>query len=139
MKKLLKSLVTIAIIGTIALCAASCSGKPYDSLEEYIQSDIIQSEVKSTNESSDDAVMEIKADGDTLIYEYTLNETVTDEEELAFYKETFESTLSQSESTFVAIADSLYDVADVKEPAVSVRYLNSDGSVIYETEFAASK
>lgn len=137
MKKLLKSLVTIAVIGTMALCVAGC--KPYKSVEDYVNSDIIQSEVESTNENSDDIKMEITAEGDALVYQYTYSETITDEEELAFYQETFESELSANESTFVDIADSLYDVADVKDPSVIVRYLNADGSVIYETEFPASK
>lgn len=137
MKKLLKSLVTIAVIGTMALCVAGC--KPYKSVEDYVNSDIIQSEVESTNENSDDIKMEITAEGDALVYQYTYSETITDEEELAFCQETFESELSANESTFVDIADSLYDVADVKDPSVIVRYLNADGSVIYETEFPASK
>lgn len=139
MKKLLKSLVTIAVIGTMAFSVAGCSGKPFDSVEDYIQSDIIQSEIESANESTDELNMEVLADGDTLIYQYTYSETITDEEELDFYRETFETTLAESESTFVAVADSLYDVVDVKEPSVKVRYLNADGSLIYETEFKASK
>lgn len=137
MKKLLKSLVTIAVIGTMAFCIAGC--KPYASLDDYIQSDIIQSEVESINEENgDEATMIIKAEGDTLVYEYTLKETI-EEEDLEYYHDTFESYLEGTESTFVDIANSLDDVTNVKEPAVAVRYLNSDGSVIYETEYAATE
>lgn len=137
MKKLFKALVSIAVVTTMAICATGCLGKT--SLEDYVNSDLIQAEVKTANESSSDIKMEIFAEGDALVYEYTYNETVADEDELELYQQAFETELAKSEAEFVDIADSLYDVTTVKEPSVIVRYLNADGSLIYEQEFEASK
>lgn len=137
MKKLFKALVSIAVVTTMAICVTGCLGKT--SLEDYVNSDLIQAEVKTANESSSDIKMEIFAEGDALVYEYTYNETVADEDELELYQQAFETELAKSEAGFVDIADSLYDVTTVKEPSVIVRYLNADGSLIYEQEFEASK
>lgn len=137
MKKLFKALVSIAVVTTMAICVTGCLGKT--SLEDYVNSDLIQAEVKTANESSSDIKMEIFAEGDALVYEYTYNETVADEDELELYQQAFETELAKSEAEFVDIADSLYDVTTVKEPSVIVRYLNADGSLIYEQEFEASK
>lgn len=105
-------------------------------LEEYISSDAVQEYIDSINESQSDTVMEIKADGDKLIYEYTFSETI-EEDGLDVAKETLESSIEQSKSVFTGLVDSMSDVIDVENPAVVVRYLNTDGSVIYEIEFTA--
>jgi len=133
MKKFAKSLLVVVALCAVAIFAAGC-GKM--SLEDYVASDAIRSYVDSTNESSESSgiKMEILADGDKLIYEYTYTDPI-DEENVDAAKEMLDSAMEQEKSTFEGVVDALSESVDVQNPSVTVRYLNADGSVITEAVF----
>ena len=105
-------------------------GGKFASMEDYVNSDIVQSQIADSIEGMG---MEIQADGNKLIYIYTY-ETQMPTDSLASI---LESALESQKSTFQSVASTLKSIVDVENPVVVVSYRNADGSEIVSQEFAA--
>lgn len=114
----------------------ACSGKKYGSMEDYVNSDEVQSQLSATlaEAEAQGMKMEVKGDGNKLIYAYTFAEGIETEGMADALKEA----LSAQASTFETIATTLKGAVDVDNPVVVVQYLASDGTEIYSQEFAAN-
>ena len=113
--------------------ASMVDGK-YTSIEAYISDPTIKSALDSAMPTDDTFTLEIKAEGESLVYEYKYTETY---EEIELMKETLESSASSMESSMVSVANTLKSIVDVENPKVVMRYLNGDGTLISEIEFGA--
>ncbi|MBQ9674070.1 MAG: DUF4854 domain-containing protein [Ruminococcus sp.] len=107
------------------------SVKKYSTIQEYIDATNIQSEIDMTNA---DTSIEVFVEGeDKLVYEYKYNEQIDlDKNDIT---KVIDATLKGVSAAFVNVAKELADNVDVKNPIVVLRYLNADGTNIYEKEF----
>ena len=112
----------------------------YASIEEYLQSNEAQQIIESTQETLGDvAVFDIKAeDSNKLIYEYAyvdvFSDTVVDSMASSL-EETFSD--SSYDDIYSSVAEYIENVVDIDYAIVVVRYLNGDGTVIFEKEYTA--
>ena len=117
--------------------ASTPSSGKYASIDEYVESDMIQSQIESLMESLEDngIKMEIKGEDNRLIYEYTYTTDVGDVETVV---SALEQSLDSNTSTFENVASSLKLAVDIEEPIVVVRYLDKDGKELCSREFSAN-
>ncbi len=73
--------------------------------------------------------MEVKADGDTLIYRYVYETEMPVGEETTSY---FDNNIDNFKAQFEAVINEMKELIDVKDPKVKLVYENPDGTVIYE-------
>lgn len=113
----------------------STGSKLYDTVSEYVQSSIFQGQLASMKESMAESDMDIDivGEGNALVYVYTYP-AGTPTEGLA---EALESVMQGQEQTFIDVATSIKAIVNEENPVVIVRYVESDGTVIYEQEFEA--
>lgn len=108
-------------------------------LEEYVNTDEFQSQIDTLKQtySGQGMSIEVKAEDNVLIYEYTYESVakadVTDDQIAEL-----ESALEQQASTFELLADQLKEETGVKDPVVRVVYVGSDGEVIAQKDFSSS-
>lgn len=107
----------------------------YDSMEEYVASDLMQNILNSTLEDirTDEIDFALKGEGNRLIYEYTYTTLAMTEE----MKPLMEQAMDQQDEAFQSVADSLTDVVGVEQPTVVVRYLDMNGAQIAAREYPA--
>lgn len=107
----------------------------YDSMEEYVASDLMQNILNSTLEDirTDEIDFALKGEGNRLIYEYTYTTLAMTEE----MKPLMEQEMDQQDEAFQSVADSLTDVVGVEQPTVVVRYLDMNGAQIAAREYPA--
>lgn len=136
MKKLASIFSLVLVAALLAVSLTACSGKKYGSMEDYVNSDEVQSQLSATlaEAEAQGMKMEVKGDGNKLIYAYTFAEGIETEGMADALKEA----LSAQASTFETIATTLKGAVDVDNPVVVVQYLASDGTEIYSQEFAAN-
>ena len=146
MKKSIKVLVC-ALVAVLALAFTGCGKKAdavengtkanglYATIQDYIDSDLVQEQMKTLMDSMDGSGMEMKmfAEGDTLVYEYRY----TDIEKMDGMAEALEEGLEAQASTFTSTATSLKTFIDVANPKVDIRYIDSKGVLIYSKIFEA--
>ena len=115
--------------------STSSSGK-YASIDEYVNSDIVQSQLESLTGSMEDNNIEmtVTGEGDRLIYEYTYTTDVGDVDTVV---SVLEQGLEANASTFEKVASNLKLTVDVETPVVVVRYLTEDGKELCSREFSA--
>lgn len=137
----MKTLRTIAMTLVIALMLAmtACSGNRDAALEEYFQTDEMQEMVQEAKDSVEESGMsiEILAEGNTLIYEYTFEENSFDDSMIDAVKEQLVSGLESTASTFEGIASDLNEELKVDNSKVVVRYLYN-GEALAESEYTAN-
>lgn len=160
MKKNLLRVVACAVVMTMSLSLFACSkdedkdtkskteessktedadddssDKEFASIEEYVNSDIMQAEINSMLDSVQEQgmKMEVKGEGNKLIYSYTYTEMENEDG----MKEALEAGLDSQKGTFVSVAQSLETIVDVENPVVVVEYIDANGTVIASREFAA--
>lgn len=111
-------------------------GGTYASMEEYVESPVIKDTIDSLLETMESMGMniEVKGDGNKLIYEYTFLQQM----DADTVKESLETSLESQATTMESVAKSLIGVVEVDTPVVVVRYLNADGSELYSREFTAN-
>lgn len=138
---MMKTLRTIAMTLVIALMLAmtACSGNRDAALEEYFQTDEMQEMVQEAKDSVEESGMsiEILAEGNTLIYEYTFEENSFDDSMIDAVKEQLVSGLESTASTFEGIASDLNEELKVDNSKVVVRYLYN-GEALAESEYTAN-
>lgn len=138
MKKTTLKTIAIALVMTLMLAMTACGGNKDAALEKYFQTDEMQEMVQEAKDSVEGSGMsiEILAEGNTLIYEYTFEEDSFDDSMLDAVKEQLVSGLESTASTFEEIASDLNDELKVENSKVVVRYLYN-GETLAESEFTA--
>lgn len=159
-KKLAKLLICVSMIGlvfSLGACGSdddSNTGKPatqattkkqssskqYASIKDYVESPEFQAQVKSMLEGSEESgiSMTITGEGNKLIYTCTFAEQMIDDDlSLEDARTSLENTLEAAASQYTTICKQLPIYIDVKDPVVVVRYIDADGTTIYEREFTA--
>lgn len=138
MKKTTLKTIAIALVMTLMLAMTACGGNKDAALEEYFQTDEMQEMVQEAKDSVEGSGMsiEILAEGNTLIYEYTFEEDSFDDSMLDAVKEQLVSGLESAASTFEGIASDLNDELKVDNSTVVVRYLYN-GETLAESEYTA--
>lgn len=138
MKKTTLKTIAIALVMTLMLAMTACGGNKDAALEKYFQTDEMQEMVQEAKDSVEGSGMsiEILAEGNTLIYEYTFEEDSFDDSMLDAVKEQLVSGLESSASTFEGIASDLSDELKVENSTVVVRYLYN-GETLAESEYTA--
>ncbi len=138
MKKTTLKTIAIALVMTLMLAMTACGGNKDAALEKYFQTDEMQEMVQEAKDSVEGSGMsiEILAEGNTLIYEYTFEEDSFDDSMLDAVKEQLVSGLESSASTFEGIASDLNDELKVENSTVVVRYLYN-GETLAESEYTA--
>ena len=100
--------------------------------EEYVNSD---ASVKAQlDEVADQMSMNISAEGNSLVYEYTLDMEVSDDQKDAL-AEQFDSALAEQASTFEDMKSQLEAETGVSGISIVINYLDSNGSLVYSTTF----
>lgn len=138
MKKTTLKTIAIALVTTLMLAMTACGGNKDAALEKYFQTDEMQEMVQEAKDSVEGSGMsiEILAEGNTLIYEYTFEEDSFDDSMLDAVKEQLVSGLESAASTFEGIASDLNDELKVDNSTVVVRYLYN-GETLAESEYTA--
>ena len=138
MKKTTLKTIAIALVMTLMLAMTACGGNKDAALEKYFQTDEMQEMVQEVKDSVEGSGMsiEILAEGNTLIYEYTFEEDSFDDSMLDAVKEQLVSGLESTASTFEGIASDLNDELKVENSTVVVRYLYN-GETLAESEYTA--
>ena len=138
MKKTTLKTIAIALVMTLMLAITACGGNKDAALEKYFQTNEMQEMVQEAKDSVEGSGMsiEILAEGNTLIYEYTFEEDSFDDSMLDAVKEQLVSGLESTASTFEEIASDLNDELKVENSKVVVRYLYN-GETLAESEYTA--
>ena len=138
MKKTTLKTIAIALVMTLMLAMTACGGNKDAALEKYFQTDEMQEMVQEAKDSVEGSGMsiEILAEGNTLIYEYTFEEDSFDDSMLDAVKEQLVSGLESTASTFEGIASDLNDELKVENSTVVVCYLYN-GETLAESEYTA--
>ena len=138
MKKTTLKTIAIALVMTLMLAMTACGGNKDAALEKYFQTDEMQEMVQEAKDSVEGSGLsiEILAEGNTLIYEYTFEEDSFDDSMLDAVKEQLVSGLESTASTFEGIASDLNDELKVENSTVVVRYLYN-GETLAESEYTA--
>ena len=138
MKKTTLKTIAIALVMTLMLAMTACGGNKDAALEKYFQTDEMQEMVQEAKDSVEGSGMsiEILAEGNTLIYEYTFEEDSFDDSMLDAVKGQLVSGLESTASTFEGIASDLNDELKVENSTVVVRYLYN-GETLAESEYTA--
>ena len=138
MKKTTLKTIAIALVMTLMLAMTACGGNKDAALEKYFQTDEMQEMVQEAKDSVEGSGMsiEILAEGNPLIYEYTFEEDSFDDSMLDAVKEQLVSGLESTASTFEGIASDLNDELKVENSTVVVRYLYN-GETLAESEYTA--
>ena len=115
---------------------SSVSGK-FSSIQEFIDSDMMQEELASQMASLEGSgmSMELTAEDNKLIYNFKIDDP---DLSAAMDASALESSLDSQASTFESVAGVLPTAIDVDNPVVVVRYLDSDGNELASREFTPS-
>lgn len=123
------------VSSSAGMAGLNANGK-FDTIENFVNSDLIQSQLDSLKSSAEDSDMNIAitGEGNKLVYTFTYGEG-TDTEGMA---EALEAALDTQASTFEDVAASLTEAVEVEDPIVVVVYADSEGNEIYSREFTAT-
>lgn len=114
---------------------SSTSDKEFATVEEYVNSPEVQSEISSLESQMSNDIMnvEVVATEDTMTYSFKYN----DLEKADGMAEQLEQGVEAQKSVFQTTANSLKTLVDVENPKVVIEYLDKNGEMIYTTEFVA--
>lgn len=137
MKKVLSSVLALAMVFAMALFFTSCNNGKIDSIEAFVATDEMQSQIKEAKESVEDGTltMDIVAEGNKLVYVYTYQTDL----DIEATKEALATAIEQQASVFENVAKEIKNAVNVENPIVEVRYLAKDGTEIYSQEFTAAE
>ena len=137
MKKVLSSVLALAMVFAMALSFTSCINGKIDSIEAFVATDEMQSQIKEAKESVEDGTltMDIVAEGNKLVYVYTYQTDL----DIEATKEALATAIEQQASVFENVAKEIKNAVNVENPIVEVRYLAKDGTEIYSQEFTAAE
>ena len=115
---------------------AESSGK-FASIQDFVDSDLFREHLESkiTDFEEKGLSMSFSAEDNKLIWNFKIdNPDLSD----AIDPASLESALDSQASAFESVADALTTAVDVDNPAVLVRYLNSEGTELASREFGVS-
>ena len=126
----------MALVMALMLAMTACGGNRDAALEEYFQTDEMQEMIQEAKDSVEGSGMsiEILAEGNSLIYEYTFEEDSFDDSMLDAVKDQLVSGLESTASTFEGIASDLNEELKIDNSKVIVRYLYN-GETLVESEY----
>lgn len=104
-------------------------------MEEFVNSDELQSELESLKStvSAQGMDLEVTGEGNKLVYIFTYQD-VANQEGMA---EQLESALDAQKSTYVTLASQLETQMGIDGVVVAVQYIDCNGELIYEAEYSA--
>lgn len=118
--------------------SAKTSSKKYATLKECLDDPNSLTGIDEVKKASSDVLdIDVKADGNVLVYDYTYR-TQVDESMLPSVKATLDKSLEATESTFVTLADTLQSQIE-EDIEIKVVYRNADSEIITEKTFEPSK
>lgn len=134
MKKIASKVIAAALAVLMAVSFVSCSSK-YKTMEEYVNSSEVQKQISSLKQEVQSSGMniELKGEGDKLIYVYTIDSAYV----VDGLGEQLKTALTKEASTFEQVAEELKKEVAVQNPIVVVQYVDSDGNDIHVQEFTA--
>ena len=139
MKNITLRTIAAALVIAQMLTITACGKNKDTALEEYFQTSEMQEMVQEAKESLDGSgiSIEIRAEGNTLIYEYTFEEGSMEDSMLDAVKEQLISGCESEASTFEGIASDLNEELKVDNASVVVRYFYN-GTALAESEYTAN-
>lgn len=132
------SMLLYALLFVLVLtgCAAQST---YKTVQEYVEAPITQAllEYEISNEEDTGFVKTIRADGNTLIYEYTFEDPLdlSDPETQARVQTYLQERCIAMTEDYAAIAAELSGIVEADEITIRLIYKNTDGSEIYAHEY----
>lgn len=113
----------------------SSSDKEFADIQEYIDYPVNSEALENVKESFEDTIdFNYYADGDTLVYEYTYVDQIS-ESALDTVKESLDDSIESLSSTYKITIRDIVSRVDVEDPKFCVRYNNADGTLITERTF----
>lgn len=118
---------------TSSAAGGNTATKMFASVEDYLNNEQVQESIqKQLDNSTDSSIkMDVYAEGDTLVYDYTFTQNFS-ESELATVKSSLDSSLENTSGTFSDVVKELKTYVNVENPKAKVIYRNSDGTEITE-------
>ena len=116
------------------------SGTGLSSLEDYMNSEIMQSTLASTVEQYEAQGMgvNIYAEGDELRYEFTISDLETTEDDRAIYTESLQAGMEATADTFRSMAAQIKAAVTNDEVIVVVTYLDGAGNELLSQSFSSN-
>lgn len=138
MKKTTLRTVAMALVMAMMLALTAC-GNTVTSVEDYLQTEEMQEMITKANAEVAGSGMSINilAEGNTLIYEYTFEDGSFDESMIDAVKEQLVSGLTSEAATFEDVAVDINDELKIDDCTVVVRYLYN-GETLAESEYSAN-
>lgn len=128
-----------ALTSSQAAGAAGESSGKYPTIADFLESDLMRSQVASARESLGGDLMDIDlaAEGNRLVYSFTYRDL--EGQDLAALGEALAAELETENlaSAYRSIAATLQSAVDVADPVVVVTYLAPDGSTLASKEYQA--
>ncbi len=129
MKKIAALFVNLCLAFVMVVTLTACGSKEFKDIQEYIDAQKDQIDAAIKQQEGLGMTMEVKADGDTLVYRYVYATEMPINDETTAY---FDGKLEETKSQFEAVIDEMKELIDVENPKVKLLYENPDGSVVYE-------
>lgn len=138
MKKTTLRTVAMALVMTMMLAFTAC-GNTVTSVEDYLKTDMMQEMIKETKDEINGSGMsiDIRAEGNTLIYEYTFDDGSFDDSMLDAVKEQLVSGLASDAAAFEDVAADINSDLKIDDCILVVRYLYN-GETLVESEYTAN-
>ena len=112
----------------------------FKTMEEYVQSDLVQLQLKNLREMTDPDILEVEISGqeNRLIYTYIYKD-IYDVDEKAFV-EAVRSYLDDKDLSekYASMANLLKTLVEVEDPVIVLKYIAEDGTELYSKEYRGS-
>lgn len=133
MKKLTTNFLLLVTILAMTFGLVACGGN--NSLEDYINSEEVQSQLSTLEKSLEGSGMNIKisAKDNKMVYTYTY-ENMEKSDKLT---QQHEAAMQAQDSTFQATADKIKSEVGVDSASVVIEYVDKNGEMIYTKEYTA--
>ena len=132
MKKLTSKIVVVMMVAAMAFGMVACGSK---TMEDYFNTDEMQKQieqVKSQVEGSGLSV-DVKAEGNKIVYTYTYDSTEYSDE----LKANLEEAMQGQESTLQSTAASLKEQAKIDSITMEYVYIDCNGKEVFRKSFSA--
>lgn len=109
-------------------------------LEDYFNSEEMQAVIQAAIESYGDQGVkaEMYAEGDNLMYNFTMEDITLTDEEIASYSETLKESTAASADQYRQTASQAKDVVTNDEVNVVLTFMDAEGKVIYTETFSSA-
>lgn len=133
MKKLTTNFLLLVTILAMTFGLVACGGN--SSVEDYLNSEEVQSQLSTLEKSLEGSGMNIKvtAKDNKMIYTYTYD-NMEKSDKLA---DQLETAVAAQDSTFQTTADKIKSEVGVDSAIVVIEYVDKNGEMIYTKEYTA--